>query len=153
MATALGQAHPRGHPAAQCAVLARQALASSQEEDSSQEISFGGKTISWSFFPILGSHVIHCYGVDITEMQTLEAQFRHAQKLESIGQLAAGVAHDFNDILTVIQGYADLLLGRYDGDAALTGPPSKFQMPPAALRIDPPTLNVEPQASFAAQNC
>ncbi|HZQ45426.1 MAG TPA: PAS domain S-box protein, partial [Verrucomicrobiae bacterium] len=121
MATALGQAHPQDILPPNASVLAREALASSQKK-LNQEISIGGKTISWSFFPILGSHVIHCYGVDITEMQTLEAQFRHAQKLESIGQLAAGVAHDFNNILTVIQGYADLLIGRNDGDAVLTGP-------------------------------
>lgn len=56
------------------------------------------------------------------EMQKLEAQFRHAQKLESVGQLAAGVAHDFNNILTVIQGYSDLLYARCDGDATMTGP-------------------------------
>jgi len=60
--------------------------------------------------------------VDITEMQNLEAQFRHAQKLESIGQLAAGVAHDFNNILTVIQGYADLLYARYAKDPDLANP-------------------------------
>jgi CheY-like chemotaxis protein len=42
----------------------------------------------------------------------LEAQFRHAQKLECVGQLAAGVAHDFNNILTIIQGYAEHALGR-----------------------------------------
>ncbi len=47
---------------------------------------------------------------DITEQLNLEAQLRHAQKMDSIGQLAAGVAHDFNNILTVIQGYASLLL-------------------------------------------
>src|SRR5678815_708124 len=35
--------------------------------------------------------------------------FRHAQKMETMGQLAAGVAHDFNNILTVIQGYAVLM--------------------------------------------
>jgi two-component system cell cycle sensor histidine kinase/response regulator CckA len=65
---------------------------------------------------------VHCYGVDITEMENLEAQFRHAQKLESVGQLAAGVAHDFNNILTVIQGYAESLLARHDGDTGLTTP-------------------------------
>jgi CheY-like chemotaxis protein len=43
---------------------------------------------------------------------SLEAQLRHSQKLESVGQLAAGVAHDFNNILTVIQGYSDCLLAR-----------------------------------------
>jgi signal transduction histidine kinase/ActR/RegA family two-component response regulator len=47
---------------------------------------------------------------DITEHRKLEAQFRQAQKMEAIGHLAGGVAHDFNNILAVIQGYYDLLI-------------------------------------------
>jgi two-component system, cell cycle sensor histidine kinase and response regulator CckA len=78
-----------------------------------------GRTLSWSFFPIQSSHVVHCYAGDITDRLNLEAQFRHAQKLESVGQLAAGVAHDFNNILTVIRGQASLMLaGNKRGDQA-----------------------------------
>ena len=47
---------------------------------------------------------------DVSEQRKLEKQLRHSQKLEAVGQFAAGVAHDFNNMLTVIQGHASIHL-------------------------------------------
>ncbi len=66
--------------------------------------------ISAKAIEVDGRMTIQSFYRDITEKKRLQAQLFHSQKMESIGTLAGGLAHDFNNILTAVLGHADMIL-------------------------------------------
>ncbi len=63
-----------------------------------------------------GITLIQSFHRDITEKKKLQRQLLHSQKMDSIGQLAGGISHDFNNILTSILGLSELVLDRGELD-------------------------------------
>lgn len=83
------------------------------------EIRYEGKFLEVSLSPLRDFESGEIFGViatteDITEKKKLEAQLIHSAKMSGVGQLAAGVAHEFNNILSGIIGYTSLALTRGD---------------------------------------
>ena len=82
-------------------------------------------TVSLSLSPVRDQHgqVVAIAGIahDVTETRRFESELRQSAKMEAVGRLAGGLAHDFNNMLTVIDGYSELLLMRLPADSAERG--------------------------------
>ncbi len=73
------------------------------------DVEFGHRRVM-----IAGEPFIHTIARDVTFRKQLEAQFLQTQKMEAIGALAGGIARDFNNLLSAIQGYAEMLMEDMD---------------------------------------
>ena len=63
-----------------------------------------------------------CLMMDVTARKQMQAQACRSQRMEAFGQLAGGVAHDFNNFLTTILGYSDLILSEAGSADQLAAP-------------------------------
>lgn len=65
------------------------------------------------------SQIVLFHAVDITELERIDAQLRQSQRMEAVGQLSGGLAHDFNNILSVVLGHLDIATAQMGPDEPL----------------------------------
>jgi len=84
------------------------------------EVTLGGRVFDSWYSPLRDANRVIAgvigVAVDITEHVRLSARLREAEKMEAIGRLAGGVAHDFNNQLTAVLGFAEILQMSFDED-------------------------------------
>ena len=88
------------------------ALAWESGEKKEIEVRESSKSYILTFVPFAAAGYVNIYGRDVTEEKALAQRLNQAQKMEAIGQLTGGVAHDFNNVLQAITGYCEVLKRR-----------------------------------------
>ncbi|MFO7901002.1 MAG: CHASE domain-containing protein [Planctomycetota bacterium] len=81
------------------------------------EFQAGERTFAATLSPVVDHGYVNLYAHDITERKRLEEQLHLSQRMEAIGRLAGGVAHDFNNYLTGIVGYADMVAEEFEPES------------------------------------
>jgi two-component system cell cycle sensor histidine kinase/response regulator CckA len=105
-------------------ILARFRTGDMAAHSTNDNLTKDGRTITceWINTPLVKDdrfEGVMCLAQDVSERRRLEAQFRQAQKMEAVGRLAGGVAHDFNNLMTVVTGYSEFALKSVPDDSPL----------------------------------
>jgi PAS domain S-box-containing protein len=115
------QSQPDGRPSAD---KAKEMIGKAMQEGSHffewQHMTADGKefpaTVLLTRLELNGQALLQATVRDITDLRRMEEQLRHAEKMQAIGELAGGVAHDFNNKLAAILGYSELMEMRIEGE-------------------------------------